>query len=49
MCFSFCAACGDRLVWERRVGEVMERWIGSCDCGWVRVLHVQAVAEERDS
>jgi len=46
VCVSFCAACGGRLRWERRAGEVLKCWIGSCDCGWLRVLYLQTVVEE---
>ncbi len=49
VCVSFCAACGTRLRWEQRVGEAFACWIGHCECGWLRVLHLQTVVEEAGS
>jgi hypothetical protein len=47
VCAAFCAACGGRLRWERGAGEVLVCWIGRCECGWLRVLHL--VVEEAGS
>jgi hypothetical protein len=46
ICVSFCGACGERLRWEQRAGSSFECWVGSCDCGWLRVLHIQEREEK---
>jgi hypothetical protein len=49
VCITFCAACGERLRWERNDGEVMECWIGRCECGWLCILHLRTKFDEATS
>ena len=46
VCVSFCGVCGGRLSWEQRAGSSFECWIGWCDCGWLRLLHIRELLEK---